>query len=270
MDLETGTNELLAQLDEGIAWISFNRPEKRNALSDQLTPALRAILLELEADTRVRVIVITGVGKAFCAGGDVSGMGANKLVAKPSALESVRRLQHRQETLTLRLHELTKPTIAALPGPAVGAGLAIALACDLRISAQSAFVATGYARIGLSGDYGVSWLMTQLIGTAKTRELFFTGRRVASAEALSLGLVNSVVPDAQLREQTQTLARSIAAGPPLALSYMKENLNRAMTEDLRTCLALEADRLIRCAATADHKEAVDAFLTKRTPIFSGT
>ena len=269
MDLHTGTDELLAQLQDGVVWLTLNRPQKRNALSDQLTPALRAMLLEVEADERVRVVVITGTGAAFCAGGDVAGMGSNRLAAKPTPQQSVRRLQHRQETLTLRLHELAKPTIAVLPGPAVGAGLAIALACDIRICAESAFLATGYARIGLSGDYGVSWLMTQLVGTAKTRELFFTGRRISSAQALSMGLVNSVVPDADLRTNAQSLADEIAAGPPIALGYMKENLNRAQHVDLKTCLALEADRLILCAATNDHAEAVDAFLNKRAPKFVG-
>ena len=270
MDLHTGTDELLAQLQDGVVWLTLNRPQKRNALSDQLTPALRAMLLEVEADELVRVVVITGAGTAFCAGGDVSGMGSNRLAPKSTQQQSVRRLQHRQETLTLRLHELAKPTIAVLPGPAVGAGLAIALACDIRICAESAFLATGYARIGLSGDYGVSWLMTQLVGTAKTRELSFTGRRISSAQALSIGLVNSVVPDADLATNAQSLADEIAAGPPIALGYMKENLNRAQHADLKTCLALEADRLVRCAATSDHEEAVDAFLNKRAPEFVGS
>ena len=272
--IDTGTDELLCSVEDHIATLTLNRPEKRNALSDRLTPALRASLLDLEANTDVRVVVITGTGEAFCAGGDVSGMGSNKSGAtddaKPPSLEdSVRALQHRQETLTLRLHELAKPTIAALPGAAAGAGMSIALACDLRIASQSAFLAPGFANIGLSGDYGGSWFLANLIGPGKAKELYFTGRRVYAEEAQALGIFNSVVPADELRERTKELAISIATGPPIAIRYMKENLNRALLADLKTCLAMEADRLVRCARTDDHKEAVVAFLAKRKPQFSG-
>lgn len=267
--LDTGTDELLAELRDRVVTLTLNRPEKRNALSDRLTPALRQMLLDLEGDNRVRAIVLTGAGPAFCAGGDVSGMGSNRTEPRPTPEQAIRALQHRQETLTLRLHELTKPTIAALPGPAVGAGLAIALACDLRVAAASAFVTTGYARIGLPGDYGINWLLTHLVGTARARELMFTGRRVAADEAVSLGLVNEVAPDEELRARAQTLAAEIAAGPPVALAAMKEHLNRALTADLKTCLAAEADRLVRTAATDDHRAAVEAFMTKSTPAFTG-
>ena len=280
--LDTRTDELLCELDGNVATITLNRPGQRNALSDALTPALRQTLLELDTDPRVRCIVITGAGTAFCAGGDVSGMGANRggdssgeAVSDASAPvrrtleDAIAGLKVKQETLTLRLHELSKPTIAALPGPAAGAGLSIALACDLRIAADSAFVTTAFRNIGLSGDYGCSWFMTQLIGTARTRELFYSARRVGAEEALSLGLVNEVVPFAELGSRTAELARQIASGPPVAIRFMKENLNRAQTTDLRTCLGMEADRMVRCTQTQDHREAVAAFLEKRPPTFSG-
>ncbi len=272
--METGTDQLLADVQEGVATLTLNRPEKRNALSDELTPALRQALLDAEADPAVRVVVITGAGTAFCAGGDVSGMGARGRKPEPDAPrrtleDGIRELQHRQETLTLRLFELAKPTIASLPGPAAGAGLSIALACDLRIAAESAFVTTAFARLGLSGDYGGSWLLTQLVGLARAKELYFTSRRVGGAEALALGLVNEVVPDAELAARTRALARTIAAGPPIALRYMKENLNRAARDDLKTCLAHEADRMARSSRTEDHREAVRAFLEKRKPDFHG-
>jgi 2-(1,2-epoxy-1,2-dihydrophenyl)acetyl-CoA isomerase len=183
--------------------------------------------------------------------------------------DAVRKLQHGQETLTLRLFDLAKPTIAALPGPAAGAGLSIALACDLRIAAASAFLTTAFANIGLSGDYGGSWLMTQLVGVARAKELYFTGRRIPADEALALGLVNEVVADELLAERTRALAQSIAAGPPIAIRYMKQNLNRAVGADLRTCLAEEAERMVRCTRTEDHREAVQAFMAKRKPVFSG-
>jgi len=183
--------------------------------------------------------------------------------------DAVRRLQIGQETLTLRLFDLAKPTIAALPGAAAGAGMSIALACDLRIAAESAFVTSAFANIGLSGDYGGSWLLTQLVGVARAKELYYTSRRVGAAEGLALGIFNEVVPDDRLMARTRALAESIASGPPLALRYMKENLNRAVATDLRSALALEADRMVRCTRTEDHREAVQAFIGKRKPTFQG-
>ncbi len=271
--IDTGTDQLLCTLEDAIATITLNRPEKRNALSDELTPALRAVLLVVEADPRVRCVVITGAGKAFCSGGDVSGMGGARAAPdvgpRPSLEESIRGLQYKQETLTLRLHELAKPTIASLPGPAAGAGLSIALACDIRIAAQSAFLTTAFANIGLSGDYGGSWFMTQLVGNAKAKELYFTADRIGADECFRLGLVNKVVPDGDLARETRALAHRIASGPPVALRFMKENLNRAETGDLRTCLAMEADRMSRCFQTQDTREAVRAFMEKRQPRFEG-
>ena len=215
--------------------------------------------------------MITGAGNAFCAGGDVSGMGSgstNETPKKPPTVQDrVNTLQHKQETLTLRLFEHAKPTIASLPGPAVGAGMCIALACDIRVGAESAFIGTGYRNVGFSGDYGGSWLLTQLVGVAKAKELFFTGRRVQSEECLALGLFNQVVPDDHLQQATMELAKQIASGPPIAIGYMKENINKALELDLRGALAQEADRLMRCAETNDHKEAVRAFMEKRAPVF---
>ena len=268
--IDTGTDQLLCEHEDGVATVRFNRPEKRNALSDELTPALREILLVLEADSEVRCLVLTGAGSAFCAGGDVSGMGSKpESERKPSDQEAIRKLQHRQATLTLRLHRLAKPTIASLPGPAAGAGMSIALACDLRIASENAFLASAFATIGLSGDYGGSWFLTQLVGPAKAKEIYFTARRVQSDEALRLGLFNEVVPQADLEKRTRELALSIAQGPPVAIRYMKENLNRGWVADLETCLDMEADRMVRCSRTEDHFEAVRAFLEKRRPSFEG-
>lgn len=270
--IDTGTDELLCNVDERVATITLNRPEKRNALSDRLTPALRQTLLDLETRSDVGCIIITGSGSAFCAGGDVGGMGASKTPAdapQPSAEERTRTLIQKQETLTLRLADHAKPTIASLPGVAAGAGLSIALACDIRIAAASTFITTAFRNIGFSGDYGGSWLLTQLIGPSRAKDLYYTARRVHADEAVQLGLFNRVVADEELASATLELARQIASGPPIALGYMKENINRAVTGDLRSCLALEADRMTRCAATKDHKEAVNAFLEKRPPLFSG-
>ena len=272
--IETGTEELLCRLEDRVAIITLNRPKKKNALSDHLTPALRQTLLDLETKREVGCILITGSGDAFCAGGDIGGMGGNaskdeEVSERPTAEERVRALIHKQETLTLRLADHAKPTIAALPGVAAGAGLCIALACDIRVACRSAFVTTAYRNIGFSGDYGGSWLLTQLVGPSKAKELFFTGRRVQSDEALELGIFNQVFEDAVFENEALAMAKQIASGPPIAIAFMKEHINRAVTGDLRSNLAMEADRLIRCAATSDHKEAVKAFMEKRTPVFTG-
>ena len=272
--IETGTEELLCRIEDRVAIITLNRPKKKNALSDHLTPALRQTLLDLETKREVGCILITGSGDAFCAGGDIGGMGGNaskdeEVLERPTAEERVRALIHKQETLTLRLADHAKPTIAALPGVAAGAGLCIALACDIRVACRSAFVTTAYRNIGFSGDYGGSWLLTQLVGPSKAKELFFTGRRVQSDEALALGIFNNVFEDASFENEALAMAKQIASGPPIAIAFMKEHINRAVTGDLRSNLAMEADRLIRCAATSDHKEAVKAFMEKRTPVFTG-
>ena len=221
--IDTGTDELLCNVDERVATITLNRPEKRNALSDRLTPALRQTLLDLETRSDVGCIIITGSGSAFCAGGDVGGMGGSKAPAdapQPSAEERTRSLIQKQETLTLRLADHAKPTIASLPGVAAGAGLSIALACDIRIAAASTFITTAFRNIGFSGDYGGSWLLTQLIGPSRAKDLYYTARRVHADEAVQLGLFNRVVADEELPSATLELARQIASGPPIALGYM--------------------------------------------------
>jgi enoyl-CoA hydratase/carnithine racemase len=269
--IDTGTDELLCVIRDRVAVITLNRPEVRNALSDNLSPALRAMIRTCGEDPDVGVLLLTGAGSAFCAGGNVKGMGAHRDKAKlaMSFDDKVADLQERQRLLTGALAALRKPTIAALPGPAVGAGLALALACDIRIAAQSAFVSTGYLRIALSGDYGIAWLLTRLVGTARARELMFTAEKVDADRCERIGLVNRVVPDDQLQAEAFALARSLAEGPTLALRYMKDNLDEALSFDFATARDQEAERLIRLTATADHREAVQAFIDKRRPVFRG-
>jgi enoyl-CoA hydratase/carnithine racemase len=255
-----------------VALLTLNRPEVRNALGDVVSPALRRSIARLRDDERVRCVVLTGAGSAFCAGGDVKGMGgaggsSGSAAADPE--EVVRDLTERQLALTGALYALPKPTIAALPGAAAGAGLSIALACDLRIAAESAFVTTGFANVGLSGDYGASFFLTQLAGSAVARELFLTAERVDARRCLALGLVNRVVPDERLMDETLALARQLAAGPTAAFAAMKENLDRALRADLPTCLAGEARGIVRTGRTRDHREAVRAFVEKRRPRFEG-
>ncbi len=189
--IETRTEELLCHIEDRVAVITLNKPNKKNALGDVLTPALRRTLLVVEADDRVGAVMITGAGDAFCSGGDVSGMGG--LSSAPKSVEDrIDELTRKQETLTLRLHELEKITIAALPGAAAGAGVSIALACDLRVVSSRAFITTAFKNIGMSGDYGASWFLPRLIGLAKAKELFYTADRVGAEEGLRLGIFNQV------------------------------------------------------------------------------
>ena len=266
--IDTGTGLLLGRLRDGVATLTLNRPESRNALSDEVTPALRRMILSLGNDPSVGTLVLTGAGTAFCAGGDVKGMGGDPgRGTERSAGEAVLELQQRQRTLTGVLVGLPVPTIAALPGPAAGAGLAIALACDIRFAAASAFVTTGYARVGLSGDYGINWLLTRLVGTARARELMFTADRVDAETCARIGLVNRVFADESLRSETAAFAARLASGPRTALALMKRNLERALTSDFLPALDQEAEFLVQAAATEDHREAVRAFIEKRPPRF---
>src|SRR5437762_5855355 len=234
--IDTGTDELLCAIRDRVAIITLNRPQARNSLSDHLTPALRTMIRTCGENPDVGALLITGAGTAFCSGGDVKGMGAHrdKKKLEMSFDEKVADLQERQRLLTGALVSVRKPTIAALPGPAVGAGLALAMACDIRIAAQSAFVSTGYLRVALSGDYGIAWLLTRLVGTSRARELMFTSEKVDATRCEAIGLVNRVVPDASLQEEAFALAKSMADGPAIAIRYMKDNLDEALLVDFAT------------------------------------
>lgn len=267
ISVDTGTDELLCVIRDRVAVITLNRPEARNSLSDNLTPALRRMIKQNGDDPEVGALLITGAGTAFCSGGDVKGMGGNSAAPAVSVNDKVARLRERQRTLTGVLVSVRKPTIAALPGPAAGAGLAIALACDLRIAAESAIMTTGYARIALTGDYGISWLLTRLAGTARARELMFLSERITARRCEALGLINRVVPDSELQSEAFEMARALANGPAGAYASMKDNLDLALSADFLTSLDQEAERMVLAAGTAQHAEAVRAFIEKRPPTY---
>lgn len=269
VSIDTGTDELLCSVRDRVATITLNRPEARNALSDKLSPALRTMIKACGEDNNIGALLITGAGTAFCAGGDVKGMGSNSTKKTMTFDERVLDLQQRQRALTGALVSVRKPTIAALPGAAAGAGLSIALACDMRIAAESAFVSTGYMKVGLSGDYGIAWLLTRLVGTSRARELMFLAEKVDAKRCEAIGLFNRVVPDTALQAEAFALAKTLAEGPTVALRSMKNNLDEALSFDFDTALDHEAERLVRAAATEDHREAVQAFIEKRKPNFKG-
>jgi 2-(1,2-epoxy-1,2-dihydrophenyl)acetyl-CoA isomerase len=208
-------SDLIETIEDGVATLTFNRPDRMNALSTPIMEGLLLGLPRLADDPAVRVVVLTGAGRAFCAGGDVKSMAEGGERRSPA--EATAHLRSRMEVSRI-LHELPKLTIAMINGPAAGAGLAFALACDLRIAGASARLVTAFVRVGFSGDFGGSYFLTRLVGTAKARELYFTGRPVDAEEALSLGLVNRLVPDDQLATVTMELAQSLAHGPAIALS----------------------------------------------------
>ena len=268
MKIDTGTEQLLCEIRDGVAIITLNRPEARNALSDDLSPALRRMLRQMGDDETIGALLITGAGTAFCAGGDVKGMaGRSPRKAQMTPDERIADLKERQRLLTGAIVTSPKPVIAAMPGPAAGAGLAIALACDIRFAADTAFVATGYVRVGLTGDYGISFLMTRLVGTAKARELMYTGEKITAERCLELGLVNHLVPAEDLFETAFAFARRIAAGPRMALAGIKANLDRASHAEFLSALDQEAEILVPASQHPDHREAVAAFVEKREPVF---
>ncbi len=265
--IDTGAPTLLCEIRDRVAIITLNRPEVRNAMGDEITPYIREQIRERGRDDRVGAILLTGAGTAFCAGGNVKGMGANRAQTMTPA-ERIADLKVRERGLTGALRALRKPTIAALPGAAAGAGMALALACDVRIAAESAFLTTGYRNVALPGDYGIAWMLSQLVNAAKARELMFTAARVPAAEALALGLVNRVVPDAELRQTAFEWAREMASGPAATLAAMKDNLDDAPHITFEQALDREAERLIPLQAHPDHREAVQAFIEKRKPVFN--
>lgn len=270
---DTGTNELLAEVENGVAVLTMNRPERRNALSSAMLGALAATLERCEMDSTIGCVVLTGAGGAFCAGGDVKGMAEGADVGPPGSGRDIDSRIHQQRvsqrSTSGRLHKMPKPTIAALPGAAAGAGLALALACDLRIAVETAVMTTAFARVGFSGDYGGTYFLSQLVGNAKAREMYFLSERIDMKEAERLGLVNWVVPANALQTKTMEIAHRLAAGPRVAYRYMKENLNRAANGAWDDCMDLEASHHVHCAATEDHKEAAKAFVEKREPVFKG-
>lgn len=270
-NLESDTDDLLASVADGVLTLTLNRPAARNALTRAMLDALARLLAEAEADPAIGAILITGAGGAFCAGGDVKGMAQRNDSGEAEPIDqAIARQRRNQRAIAGRLHSMPKPTIAAIPGAAAGAGLSIALACDLRVMAEPAFMTTAFAKVGFSGDYGGTYFLTKLVGAAKAREMYFLSDRVDAAEALRLGLASRVVPADALAAEAQALAARLAAGPRVALAYMKENLNRAFSGGVMDdCLDLEATHHVHCGLTEDHKAAARAFVEKRAPVFHG-
>ncbi|MFT6580240.1 MAG: 2-(1,2-epoxy-1,2-dihydrophenyl)acetyl-CoA isomerase [Alphaproteobacteria bacterium] len=261
------SQDLLESAENGVVTLTMNRPAALNALTRDMLVAMQDALMRAAEDPQTRVIVLTGAGRGFCAGGDVKNMNANADADEPLA-SRVHSLRRRMEVSRL-LHEIPKPTIAMMRGPAAGAGLSLALACDLRIASDTTRMTTAFARVGLSGDFGGSYFLTQLVGAAKAREMYFLSDTVTADQALALNLVTKLAPDAALEAQTAEIATRLAQGPAVTLGYMKQNINAAESGSLAEAFDLEAAHHAATSMTEDHREAARAFVEKRPPVYKG-
>ena len=268
--LDTGTEELLAEIKDGVAVITMNRPARRNAFSTGMISALGEVLAQVETDEAVGCVVLTGAAGAFSAGGDVKSMAARPASGNGTGIDAaIHRQRLNQRATSGRLWSMPKPTIAAIPGPAAGAGLSLALACDLRYAVPGAILTTAFARVAFAGDYGGTWFLTRLVGSGKAKELYYFSERLSAADAERLGIVNAVFPADSFESDVMERARKLAQGPSIAYRYMKENLNRAVSGELGDCMDLEVTHHTHTGLTEDHREAAQAFTEKREPTFHG-
>jgi 2-(1,2-epoxy-1,2-dihydrophenyl)acetyl-CoA isomerase len=262
------TGELLTRIYNGLAVVTLNRPERLNALTHEMIAGLAGLLADIAVNPDIGCVVLTGAGTAFCSGGDVRVQAANAGQSKLSPEQRADQLRRGMEASRL-LHEMPKPTIAMVNGVAAGAGMSLALACDMRIVAESARMTTAFAKVGLSGDYGGTWFLTKLVGPAQARELYFTSEVLDARRLADLRLANRVVPDARLFDETMALAGKLATGPRVAWRYIKRNMKVAEEGSLSEALDAEAYGMLRCRETEDHAEAAHAFVEKRPPVFKG-
>src|SRR3954452_22798774 len=257
---------VLQKLEGGLLTITMNRPERKNALNPDMVAGLVVAARRAADDPEVRAVLFKGAGGSFCVGGDVKSMAAGRA---PLLFEAKRINLRRGMEVSRILHQMPKPVVAQLDGAAAGAGLSIALSCDLRVASSSVKITTAFAKVGFSGDYGGTYFLTQMLGSAKARELYLLSPVLTAQEALALGLVTKVVPDAEVEAAAHEIATSLAQGPTVTLGYIKTNINNAEHLSLEACFDGEAIHHTRSGETADHKEAAMAFVEKRKPAFVG-
>lgn len=257
---------VLYRVEDGAAWITLNRPDRLNAFAGSMRDDLHAAIARADGDEAVRVLVITGAGRGFCAGADLEVTSALAARGDDAAFEA---LVEAGMGVVLRLHAVTKPVVAAVNGPAAGAGASLALACDLRIASERASFSVGFNRIGLHPDWGATYFLPRVVGAARAAELVLTARIVDAEEAHRIGIFQRVVPAEAFDGEVRAVARELAEKPPLALAAAKRTLAASLESDLAAMLEAEREAQMRCFRSADAREGITAFQEKRKPVFRG-
>jgi 2-(1,2-epoxy-1,2-dihydrophenyl)acetyl-CoA isomerase len=263
----TNRDDVLVENKASVRTITLHRPDVLNAFDEGLLKALAVAIREAEGEESVRCVIITGAGRAFCSGQDLVELADSYRKNEPIDLE--RRLRAMYHPIIACIRTMDKPVVAAVNGVAAGAGCSLALACDLRVAAESASFMEAFINVGLVPDCASTFMLPRLVGISRAMELAFTGRRVSASEALQIGLVNQLVPDSELTTEALKLAQKLATLPTRAIGLTKRAINAAWTSDLATQLEYEARLQTAATQTHDHREGLDAFLNKRRPVFRG-
>lgn len=258
---------LIYQVEDHIATLTLNRPETLNALTPIMREGMLAAMISADEDDEVRAIIITGAGRGFCSGGDVKAMNEARKAGSSSVLED--KISPIRDRIVLAMRDARKPVIAAVNGAAAGAGMNIALACDIRLASNTAKFGQTFAKRGLHPDWGGTYFLPRIVGMAKACELIWSGKMISAEEALTLGIVSELTEPDQLMQSARALAASIAAGPPVAIRMAKRAMYAGMDTSLRDALEFETFAQNVCAATNDAKEGIAAFVEKREPRFTG-
>ncbi len=258
---------VLEERDGAVLTLRLNRPERLNALNVELGRALVDGLNRAAADSSTRVVILTGAGRGFCAGGDLAVLRDARSRNAGHELEGLLRAG---KEIAMAICTMPKPAIAAVNGPAAGAGMNLALACDLRIASDQATFGETFTRVGLFPDFGGTYFLPKIVGAAKAAELFYTAEMISAAEAERLGIVNRVLPEEKFAEEAKKFAARLAAGPPMAIRAIKQVLIGAEREGLERALDAEIERQVECFLSADCAEGLDAFFAKREPRFRGS
>lgn len=257
---------VLLQIEARVAWITLNRPKQLNAFAGSMRADLDLAVAEAASTQGVRVLVITGSGRGFCTGADLAVTSDLAMRRDEAAFAALVQAGMR---VVRRIHSLEQPVIAAVNGPAAGAGASLALACDIRVASDNASIGFGFNRIGLHPDWGATYFLPRFVGAGRAKELILTGRNVAAEEAERIGLFDRVVPASAFSSQVQALASDLAAKPPLSLAAAKRTLARSLVADLDETLLAEFAAQMTCFRSADAREGIAAFVGKRTPTFTG-
>ena len=262
-EINTGTNQLLASEKDNVITLKLNNPKYKNALSEELTPYLRKILKKISKYSKYKLLIIRGEGDSFCSGGNIKKMNNSPInKKKDSNKNKIDSLYRKQMELTYMISSLEIPTIAVVTGPAAGAGFSLALSCDIRIGNENAFFLSNYSKIGLSGDYGISWYLTRLLGESKAKEIMFINDRVYAKQAYELGILNYIYNNKDLENALENKKNKILSQSTYALKLIKMNINFAINSSLQKSLKLEAKNMIKSSASKEHKIAVSNFKKK--------